>query len=70
MDDPEVAAVFEDAELGNVLKPEDRKALTNFVYQLKVRRRKDGEEETKRHEQERLISERGRIFVNQKTYDL
>jgi hypothetical protein len=70
MDDPEVAAVFQDPELGKVLKPDDRKALTNFVYQLKLKRRKDGEEETKRQEQERLISERGRIFVNQKTYDL
>ena len=56
--------------MGKELKPEDRKILANFVYHLKLRRRKDGEEEIKRQEQERLISERGRIFVSQKTYDL
>ena len=48
MGDPEVGAAYWDAELGKQLKPENRKILANFVYHLKMRRRKDGVEEIKR----------------------
>ena len=64
MEEPEVKAAFDDPDLGPSLRQEDRRVLTNFVYHLKARRRKDGEEELKRTEQERLISDKGRIFVN------
>ena len=70
MEEPDVAAAFSDEKIGPHLKAEDKKTLQNFAYYLKTRRRKDLEEEAKRLEQEHLISEKGRMFVNQKTYDL
>jgi hypothetical protein len=70
MEEPDVAAAFSDEKIGPHLKAEDKKTLQNFAYYLKTRRRKDIEEEAKRLEQEHLISEKGRMFVNQKTYDL
>jgi hypothetical protein len=70
MQDPDVNAAFKNEELAQVLKPEDRKALSNFVYHLKSRRRKDDQEEAKRSEDEKQISEKGRMFVSEKTFDL
>ena len=60
MQDPEVNAAFKNEELAQILKPEDRKSLNNFVYHLKSRRRKDDEEEAKRTEDEKQISEKGK----------
>jgi hypothetical protein len=70
MQNPDVNAAFKNEELAQVLKPEDRKALSNFVYHLKSRRRKDDQEEAKRSEDEKQISEKGRMFVSEKTFDL
>jgi hypothetical protein len=70
MEEPDVAAAFNDKAIGGQLMPEDRKTLHNFAYYLKARKRKEIEEEAKRVEQEHHISEKGRMFVNQKTYDL
>jgi hypothetical protein len=53
MQDPDVNAAFQDEGLAQVLKPEDRKTLNNFVYHLKSRRRKENEEELKKSEDER-----------------
>jgi hypothetical protein len=50
--------------LAKVLMPEDRKTLNNFVYHLKSRRRKYDEEEAKRTEDEKQISEKGIMFVS------
>ena len=44
--------------------------LQNYVYNLKIRRRREDEEEARRIEKEQLISEKGRMLLNQKTYDL
>ena len=70
MDEPDVAAAYSDEKIGPLLQQEDKKTLHNFAYYLKTRRRKDYEEEAKRIDQEQIISEKGRMFVNQKTYDL
>jgi hypothetical protein len=40
MEEPDINAAFNDSEIGNMLKPDDRKVLSNFVYHLKSRRRK------------------------------
>jgi hypothetical protein len=64
MQDPEVNDAFKNEELAQILKREDRKALNNFVYHLKSRRRKDDEEEAKRTEDEKQISEKGKMFVS------
>ncbi len=45
MQEPEVDSVFADESIGKLLKPEDRKTLVNFAYNLKSRRRKEEEEE-------------------------
>ncbi len=45
MDEPDVAAAFNDDAIGPQLKPDDRKTLLNFAYYLKARKRKDIEEE-------------------------
>ena len=64
MDDPDVAAAFNDETIGVQLKPDDKKTLHNFAYYLKARKRKELDEESKRVEQEHQISEKGRMFVN------
>jgi hypothetical protein len=64
MEEPDVAAAFNDEEIGPQLKPDDRKTLLNFAYYLKARKRKEIDEEAKRVEQEHQISEKGRMFVN------
>jgi hypothetical protein len=43
MDEPDVDSVFKDENIGKLLKPDDRKTLINFSYNLKSRRRKDEE---------------------------
>ena len=53
MQDPDVNAAFQNEQLSKILKPEDRKTLSNFVYHMKSRRRKDNQEELKRSEDER-----------------
>jgi hypothetical protein len=70
MDEPDVDSVFKDENVGKLLKPDDRKILINFAYNLKSRRRKEEEELSSRAQQERVISEKGKMFVNQKTYEL
>ena len=47
MDEPDVAAAFTDPKIGEQLKPDDKKALHNFAYHLKARRRKEKEEEAR-----------------------
>jgi hypothetical protein len=64
MEDPDVAAAFSDEKIGCLLRPEDKRALQNFAYSLRVRRRKEDEDYAKRLEQEQQISEKGRMFVN------
>ncbi len=64
MQEPEVNAAFNNEELAQILKPEDRKALNNFVYHLKSRRRKDDLEEAKKTEEEKQISDKGIMFVS------
>jgi hypothetical protein len=64
MEEPDVAAAFNDERIGAQLKPDDRKTLHNFAYYLKARKRKEFDEEAKRVEQEHQISEKGRMFVN------
>jgi hypothetical protein len=39
--DPDVAAAYNDKEIGGQLKAEDKKALYNFIHHLKIRRRKE-----------------------------
>jgi hypothetical protein len=70
MEEPDVTAAFEDEDIGKLLKAEDRKTLSNFLYHLKSRRKKEDEDEAKKTEQERIISEKGKLMVDQKTYDL
>jgi hypothetical protein len=48
MDEPDVDKVFADEAVGKLLKPDDRKTLINFAYNLKSRRKKEDEEESKR----------------------
>jgi hypothetical protein len=38
MEEPDVTAAFEDEDIGKLLKAEDRKTLSNFLYHLKSRR--------------------------------
>jgi hypothetical protein len=64
MEEPDVSAVFEDEDIGKHLKAEDRKTLSNYLYNLKSRRKKEDEDEAKRAEQERVISEKGKLLVN------
>ncbi len=70
MEDPDVTAAYEEPEIGKLLKPDDKKALQNFIQYLKTRRKKQQAEEEKRTEQQQLISEKGMMFVGQKIYDL
>ncbi len=56
--------------LGKILLPDDRKALHNFIDHLKRKRKQKKDEESRRLEEERLNSEKGQIFINQKTYEL
>jgi hypothetical protein len=57
MKDPDVAAVFDDEELGFRLRQDDKKALHNFVYHLKAKRQREAEEDKQRSEEDRHISE-------------
>ena len=64
MQDLDVNSAYQNEDLAKVLMPEDRKTLNNFVYHLKSRRRKYDEEEAKRTEDEKQISEKGIMFVS------
>ncbi len=70
MPDPDIEAAFNDDNIGKLLKPEDRRPLYHFIRNLKGKKQKLAEEETKRADQGHLISEKGLMYVNQKTYDL
>jgi hypothetical protein len=70
MKEPDIAALYEDEELGLNLKQEDKRPLQNFVYHLKLKRQREAEEDKKKSEEDRLISEKGRAFINEKTYQL
>jgi hypothetical protein len=39
MEDPLVDAAYNDQEIGGLLKAEDRRILSNYVYHLKARRK-------------------------------
>ncbi len=39
-EEPDVSAVLKDEKIAQELKPDDKRALHNFVYNLKMRRRK------------------------------
>jgi hypothetical protein len=64
MEDPDVTAAFENEDIGKQLRAEDRKTLSNYLYHLKARRKKEEEDEAKRTEQEKMISEKGKLLVD------
>jgi hypothetical protein len=64
MDDPNLDAVLNNESIGTLLGPDDRKPLSNFIYHLKIKRRRLEEEEKKRIEHGNLTSEKGKSFVN------
>jgi hypothetical protein len=70
MDEPDLAAVLNDQHIGSQLQPGDKKKLENMVYYLKMKRKKEKEDQEKKLEQDHLISEKGMMFVSQKTFDL
>jgi hypothetical protein len=70
MESPELSAVYADESIGKMLTPEDKKPLSNFIFYLKQKRKRLEEDEAKKQEEEKQNSEKGRLFVSQKTYDL
>ncbi len=70
MEIPDLSGVYADDSLGRMLKEDDKKPLQNFLFYLKLKRKRQADENAKKEEEEKLNSEKGRLFVSQKTYDL
>ncbi len=56
--------------MGSRLKETDKRALSNYIYQLKLKRKKQEENEKKRSELGAQMSEKGINILGQKTYEL
>ena len=50
MEQPELAAAYSHSEIGALLTEADKRPLTNYIYQLKLKKRKYEEEDKKRSE--------------------
>jgi hypothetical protein len=59
MEAPELAAVFNHQEIGDLLTEGDKRPLINYIYQLKLKKRKHDDEEKKRSDLGAQTSEKG-----------
>ncbi len=70
MEAPDLNAVISREDLRELLSPEDKKLLQYFIVNLRARRKREKEAESKRSDMQHGITEKGRNFVGQETYEL
>jgi hypothetical protein len=70
MEKPDLAAILTHQDVGSRLKETDKRPLSNYIYQLKLKRKKQEENEKKRSELGAQMSEKGMNILGQKTYEL
>ena len=64
MESPDLQAVMARDEMRGSVTPDDLKLLQYFIVNLRTRRKKDREAESKRLELQHHITEKGKNFVN------
>jgi hypothetical protein len=63
MDLPELAAVYSHCDIGALLTDADKRPLINYIYQLKVKKRKCEEEDKKRSDLGDQTQEKGKNIL-------
>ena len=66
----DITTLNNNEELSALLTDENRKQLSNFINNLKQKRKKEKDELAQRQEQEFSYEEKGKYFVAQKTNEL
>jgi hypothetical protein len=70
MESPDLQNVLDRDEMRDTITQDDQKLLLYFLANLRTRRKKEREVEVKRQELQHHISEKGKNFINQETYEL
>ena len=64
MEVPDLDVVLESEQLRGMITPDDKKLLQYFIVNLRTRRKKERDADTKRQELQHHISEKGKNFVS------